>query len=179
MFNVGGGELIVIMLIALIVLGPKRLPDAARQIGKAMGDLRRLSTGFQNEVRTALHTEDDPDQVTARRNVLAKETPAAVVDPADPPTPTSAAPAHPRPSAQARAAAAQQASAAAVAPKKAAAKKAAPKTAGAKKKAAGRNGTPVKPAAAGTAKKKAAGQNGSSVKGAAKVTKAASRPTKA
>ena len=40
------------MLIALIVLGPKRLPDAARQIGKTMGDLRRLSTGFQNEVRT-------------------------------------------------------------------------------------------------------------------------------
>ena len=37
MFNVGGGELLVILLIALIVLGPQRLPDAARQIGKAMG----------------------------------------------------------------------------------------------------------------------------------------------
>ena len=51
MFNVGGGEIIVIMLLALIVLGPQRLPDAARQIGKTMGELRRLSTGFQNEVR--------------------------------------------------------------------------------------------------------------------------------
>jgi Tat protein translocase TatB subunit len=53
MFNVGGGEVLVIALIALIVLGPSRLPDAARQAGKVMADLRRISTGFQNEVRTA------------------------------------------------------------------------------------------------------------------------------
>ena len=33
MFNVGGGEVLVIALIALIVLGPQRLPDAARQVG--------------------------------------------------------------------------------------------------------------------------------------------------
>ena len=60
MFNIGGGELLVIMLIALIVLGPQRLPDAARQIGKTMGDLRRLSTGFQNEVRSALEAPVEP-----------------------------------------------------------------------------------------------------------------------
>jgi Tat protein translocase TatB subunit len=71
MFNIGGGELIVIMLIALIVLGPQRLPDAARQIGKTMGDLRRLSTGFQNEMKSALDTADDPTRVAGRRNVLA------------------------------------------------------------------------------------------------------------
>ena len=39
MFNIGGGEVLVIALIALIVLGPQRLPDAARQVGKAMGEL--------------------------------------------------------------------------------------------------------------------------------------------
>jgi Tat protein translocase TatB subunit len=79
MFNIGGGELIVIMLIALIVLGPQRLPDAARQIGKTMGDLRRLSTGFQNEMKSALDTADDPTRVAARRNPLAapSEAPAA------------------------------------------------------------------------------------------------------
>lgn len=76
MFNVGGGELIVILLIALIVLGPQRLPDAARQLGKAMGDLRRLSSGFQNEMKQALETADDPKRVTARRNVLAAEGPS-------------------------------------------------------------------------------------------------------
>jgi sec-independent protein translocase protein TatB len=81
MFNIGGGELIVIMVIALIVLGPKRLPDAARQIGKVMGDLRRLSTSFQSEVRTALDTSDDPNQVASRRNVLASEEAAPAPEP--------------------------------------------------------------------------------------------------
>jgi Tat protein translocase TatB subunit len=52
-FNIGGGEFLVIGLIALIVLGPSRLPDAARQVGKVMGDLRRVSAGFQDEIRTA------------------------------------------------------------------------------------------------------------------------------
>lgn len=77
MFNIGGGELLVIMLIALIVLGPSRLPDAARQVGKTMGDLRRLSQGFQNEMKGALDTVDDPTRVSARRNVLAKDAPEA------------------------------------------------------------------------------------------------------
>src|SRR3972149_5216026 len=40
MFNIGGGEFLVIALVALIVLGPQRLPDAARQAGRAMAELR-------------------------------------------------------------------------------------------------------------------------------------------
>ena len=46
MFNVGGGELLVILLIALIVLGPERLPRGARQMGRALGELRRISSSF-------------------------------------------------------------------------------------------------------------------------------------
>ena len=81
MFNVGGGELLVIMLVALIVLGPQRLPDAARQIGKTMGELRRLSAGFQNEMKGALDFADDPARVSPRRNVLGPETSAPVATP--------------------------------------------------------------------------------------------------
>lgn len=83
MFNIGGGELIVIMLIALVVLGPQRLPTAARQMGKAMSELRRLSSGFQNEVRTAFEEVEDLDRVSARRNVLAKESRVAGAGDAD------------------------------------------------------------------------------------------------
>ena len=54
MFNVGTPELLVILLVALIVLGPEKLPDVARQIGKAMGEIRRLGAGFQAEMRDAL-----------------------------------------------------------------------------------------------------------------------------
>lgn len=57
MFNVGGGEILVILLLALIVLGPERLPDAAKKLGRLMGELRRMTSGFQEEVRNAM----DPD----------------------------------------------------------------------------------------------------------------------
>lgn len=54
MFNIGGGELLVIFLVALVVLGPNKLPEAARQVGKMMGEFRKLSTGFQTEMRQAM-----------------------------------------------------------------------------------------------------------------------------
>jgi sec-independent protein translocase protein TatB len=76
MFNIGGGEFLVIALIALIVLGPQRLPDAARQVGKAMGELRRLSAGFQNELKDAFSEADTTGPTTPRRDVLAGPPPA-------------------------------------------------------------------------------------------------------
>ncbi len=57
MFNVTGGELVIILLVALIVLGPDKLPDAIRKVGRVYGELRRMSTGFQSEIREAL---DEP-----------------------------------------------------------------------------------------------------------------------
>jgi sec-independent protein translocase protein TatB len=60
MFNVGGGELLVILLVALLVLGPQRLPGAARQLGQVMGDIRRISSGFQQELRDALDVDEAP-----------------------------------------------------------------------------------------------------------------------
>ena len=59
MFNVGGGEIIVILLIALIVLGPDKLPSAARQAGKYLNEFRRMSSGFQSEIRSAMDVLPD------------------------------------------------------------------------------------------------------------------------
>jgi sec-independent protein translocase protein TatB len=53
-FNVGTPELLVIMAVALIVLGPEKLPEAARKVGQVMGEIRRISAGFQAEMRDAL-----------------------------------------------------------------------------------------------------------------------------
>ena len=50
MFNVGPLELVVVLIIALIVLGPQRLPDVARSVGRGM-----------REFRTALESPDDDD----------------------------------------------------------------------------------------------------------------------
>jgi Tat protein translocase TatB subunit len=54
MLNLGTGELLVVFLVALIVLGPTKLPDAARQLGRMAAELRRLSSGFQDEMRAAM-----------------------------------------------------------------------------------------------------------------------------
>jgi len=60
MFNVGPGELLVIMLVALVVLGPDKLPDAARKMGNVLGELRRMSSGFQDEMRGAFEDVTRP-----------------------------------------------------------------------------------------------------------------------
>jgi len=56
-FNIQGGELIIIVLLALVVLGPEKLPDAMRKAGKAYADLKKMASGFQDEFRSAL---DEP-----------------------------------------------------------------------------------------------------------------------
>ena len=85
MFNVGGPEVLVILVLALIVLGPQRLPEAARQIGKFMGELRRMSSGFQQELRSAI---DDPLEAAARERGAAIQ-PVKTDAPALAPVPTT------------------------------------------------------------------------------------------
>jgi sec-independent protein translocase protein TatB len=94
MGNLGGGEILVILLLALIVLGPERLPTVARQIGKVMGDVRRVSAGFQAEVRAAIDEtglNDLKDEMTGKAPVPkpgATLPPAPVASPvATPPQP--------------------------------------------------------------------------------------------
>ena len=56
MGSLGGAEILVILVVALLVLGPERLPEAARQVGRVMAELRRMSSGFQAELRDAMQT---------------------------------------------------------------------------------------------------------------------------
>lgn len=53
MFGIGMPELMVIMVVALIVLGPKRLPELARGLGKAMAEFRRATSGISEELENA------------------------------------------------------------------------------------------------------------------------------
>jgi len=61
MFNVGGGEVLVILIAALIVLGPDKLPNAARQVGKYLAEFRKISQGFQDELKSAMDITAVPD----------------------------------------------------------------------------------------------------------------------
>jgi sec-independent protein translocase protein TatB len=60
MFNIGSGEMIVIFLLALLVLGPERLPKAMGQVGRAVAQMRKLSGGFQDEIRRAMDPIEAP-----------------------------------------------------------------------------------------------------------------------
>ncbi len=57
MFNLSGSELVFLLLLALIVLGPEKLPDAIRRFGRTYAELKKMSTGFQSELKSAL---DEP-----------------------------------------------------------------------------------------------------------------------
>jgi sec-independent protein translocase protein TatB len=60
--SLGAPEILVIFLVALIVLGPDRLPKAAKQLGKAVHEFRRVTNGFQDEVKRAMdYSADDHD----------------------------------------------------------------------------------------------------------------------
>ena len=61
MFNVGGGEILVILLLALLVLGPDKLPGTARKVGRYMNEFRRMTSGFQEEFRQAMDLGGDSD----------------------------------------------------------------------------------------------------------------------
>jgi sec-independent protein translocase protein TatB len=52
-------KILVLALIALMVLGPNRLPQAARSMGRFLGNLRAMSASFETEVRDALHDPTD------------------------------------------------------------------------------------------------------------------------
>lgn len=55
--SLGPAEILVILVVALIVLGPKKLPEAGRQVGKAIAEVRKWSQGFQDEIKNVV----DPD----------------------------------------------------------------------------------------------------------------------
>ena len=55
MFNVGGAELFVILLLALVVLGPDKLPSAMRTVGQWAGEMRKMANGFQTEMNKAMN----------------------------------------------------------------------------------------------------------------------------
>jgi sec-independent protein translocase protein TatB len=50
-FNLSGSEIVIILILALVILGPDKLPDAMRRAGRTWGELKKLSSGFQEEVR--------------------------------------------------------------------------------------------------------------------------------
>ena len=93
MGNLGGGEILVILLVGLLVLGPQRLPAVGRQVGRVVTEIRRVSSGFQEEFRAVLADPLDEAEARARGARLRSKTRSAgrrpapsgeATDPGDP-----------------------------------------------------------------------------------------------
>jgi TatA/E family protein of Tat protein translocase len=56
--SLGIPELIVIFVVALIVFGPKKLPEIGRTLGKAMGEFKKATDDFKNTIEREVHVEE-------------------------------------------------------------------------------------------------------------------------
>jgi Tat protein translocase TatB subunit len=111
--SLGPAEILVILVVALVVLGPKRLPEAGRQIGRFVAEVRHWSSAVQAEIRDVIDLDGEPDPApmapqkdqppaTAPPSAapLAQPTPADLNPPApNPPAPSPAPPLTPQPAA--------------------------------------------------------------------------------
>jgi len=62
-FGIGGNELIVILLLAAIVLGPERLARSAREIGKFIKNVKAYFSSLSSELKSELDVLDDLEKV--------------------------------------------------------------------------------------------------------------------
>ena len=67
-FGVGLPEVTVILVLALLIFGPKKLPELGRQLGKTLQSLKNASNEFQNELNKAVNEPED----TKNNNTIEK-----------------------------------------------------------------------------------------------------------
>ena len=60
MLNIGPQELLVVLIIALVVVGPQRLPELGRSIGKALREFRKIQDDVKDTLRFDLNDEPEP-----------------------------------------------------------------------------------------------------------------------
>jgi sec-independent protein translocase protein TatA len=75
MFGIGMPEMIIILAIALIVIGPHKLPELAKSLGKGLAEFKKASEGFQQSVKDEVSKHED---VAKEPSLQAKEASATL-----------------------------------------------------------------------------------------------------
>ena len=76
MFGLGAGEIFFVLLIALIVFGPDKIPEVARWLGKTSADLRKMSDSVRREFYNGIYVpppESTPNESRSTPNLVTKE----------------------------------------------------------------------------------------------------------
>jgi sec-independent protein translocase protein TatA len=77
MWNIGGPELVLILVLALIVFGPRKLPEIGKSMGKMLAEFRKASNDFKRTIEEEVEAEK-------RAETAAPPAPAVVAPPALP-----------------------------------------------------------------------------------------------
>jgi Tat protein translocase TatB subunit len=78
--TLGGPEIFLILVIALIVFGPRRLPDIGKSVGRMLAEFRKAS----NDFKRTIEEEVEADKLRTMVSADVRETPPAPVPPAAP-----------------------------------------------------------------------------------------------
>jgi TatA/E family protein of Tat protein translocase len=84
--SIGMPELIIIFMIALIIFGPRKLPELGRSLGKSLGEFKRASNELRNTLDEEIRLEEQrvteaPKRAEAERAAVTTEPVQADVDP--------------------------------------------------------------------------------------------------
>lgn len=88
MFGIGMPEMLVILAVALIVIGPKKLPDLAKSLGRALGEFKRATADLKESIQSETGLDEVRDSLNevntgVRRALTLDDVPPAAVDDGD------------------------------------------------------------------------------------------------
>ena len=72
-FGVGLPEIAVIAGLALVIFGPKRLPELGRTLGKTLKGIQSASTEFEREIKNAMTEKEEEEEESSNDNIVDKE----------------------------------------------------------------------------------------------------------